>query len=60
MQHSGISAARPALVILLLIVLAGCGGGTADINVATNVSRETIISGSVGDGPIVGGKVLIL
>ncbi len=41
-------------------MLAGCGGGSTDTSAVGNVSRDTTISGSVGDGPIVGGNVLLL
>ena len=67
MQKALVVAARRAGVSLAAVsMLSACGGGGGDEEGATSPLSfaegefvETIITGSVGDGPIIGGRVVI-
>ena len=49
---------RNLSAVVLVLQLFGCGGGSSD-NGNTSGSAEAVISGSVGDGPIVGATLNI-
>lgn len=55
---------KPAMVAMAAITISACGGGSSGTDSASTAATPTIanevtISGSVGDGPVVGAKVSI-
>ncbi len=50
---------RAVLITLSVVLMAACGGGDESANEGTNTIVSTVVSGSVGDGPITGATVEI-
>lgn len=55
---------KPAMVAMVAITISACGGGSSETGststeAAPTIADDVTISGSVGDGPVVGAKVSI-
>ena len=54
---------RAAVFLIVTLIIAGCGGGDGDARPASSLDDDDLftltVSGSVGDGPITGGHVVV-